>query len=191
MRFLCSPGQPSHFAGVGDATNAANADYNRADVLVRQGRSYEALPLLENTLRVARAVGDEELVALVRKEMGRAQSRAGDVPAGLSLLEESRAQLAKLREPHEVVDADIASAEAHCWPARLTGASTHREQRCSMLPPSMLPPCCRRRTACRPLPCLPRGTSRKLRRLWPRDCDRARHPTSRTSADSCLLSLPA
>jgi class 3 adenylate cyclase/tetratricopeptide (TPR) repeat protein len=101
------------FRRVGDATNAANADYNRAEVLVRQGRSAEALPLLESTLRVARAVGDEELVALVRKEMGKAQSRAGDVSAGLRLLEESRAQLAKLREPHEVVDADIASAEAH------------------------------------------------------------------------------
>jgi tetratricopeptide (TPR) repeat protein len=101
------------FRRVGDATNAANADYNRADVLVRQGRSDEALPLLENTLRVARAVGDEDLVALVRKEMGKAQSRAGNVPAGLRLLEESRAQLVKLREPHEVVDADIASAEAH------------------------------------------------------------------------------
>ena len=36
------------FRRVGDATNAANADYNRADVLVRQGRSEEALPLLEN-----------------------------------------------------------------------------------------------------------------------------------------------
>jgi tetratricopeptide (TPR) repeat protein len=101
------------FRRVGDATNAANADYNRADVLVRQGRSDEALPLLENTLRVARAVGDEDLGALVRKEMGKAQSRAGDVPAGLRLLQESRAQLAKLREPHQVVDADIASAEAH------------------------------------------------------------------------------
>jgi class 3 adenylate cyclase/tetratricopeptide (TPR) repeat protein len=101
------------FRRVGDAANAANADYNRADVLVRQGRSNEALPLLENTLRVARAVGDEDLVALVRKEMGRAQSRAGNVAEGLRLLQEARAQLAKLREPHEVVDADIASAEAH------------------------------------------------------------------------------
>ena len=34
------------FRRVGDASNAANADYNRADVLVRQGRSDEALPLL-------------------------------------------------------------------------------------------------------------------------------------------------
>jgi class 3 adenylate cyclase/tetratricopeptide (TPR) repeat protein len=106
------------FRRLGDATNAANADYNRADVLVRQGRSDEALPLLENTLRVARAVGDEDLVALVRKEMGRAYSRAGDVPAGLILLEQARTQLIRLREPHEVVDADIASAEAHLLAGR-------------------------------------------------------------------------
>jgi class 3 adenylate cyclase/tetratricopeptide (TPR) repeat protein len=101
------------FRRLGDAPNAANADYNRAEILVRQGRSDEALPLLQNTLRVARAVGDEELVALVRKEQGRAKSRAGDVPTGLILLEEARSQLTRLREPHEVVDADIASAEAH------------------------------------------------------------------------------
>jgi tetratricopeptide (TPR) repeat protein len=101
------------FRRIGDAPNAANADYNRAEVLVRQGRSEEALPLLEDTLRVARAIGDEDLVALVRKEMGRARSRAGDMREGLRLLQEARAQLAKLREPHEVVDADIASAEAH------------------------------------------------------------------------------
>lgn len=106
------------FRRVGDATNAANADYNRADVLVRQGRSEEALPLLENTLRVARAVGDEDLEALIRREMGRARSRAGDIPAGLTLLKEARTQLTRLREPQEVVDADIASAEAHLLDGR-------------------------------------------------------------------------
>jgi tetratricopeptide (TPR) repeat protein len=106
------------FRRIGDARNAANADYNRADVLVRQGRSGEALPLLENTLRVARAVGDDDLAALVRKEMGRAQSRAGEVAAGLALLEQARAQLAMLRETQEVVDADIASAEAHLLAGR-------------------------------------------------------------------------
>src|SRR5688572_5169232 len=41
------------FRRLGDASNAANTDYNRAEVLVRQGRSDEALPLLKNTLRVA------------------------------------------------------------------------------------------------------------------------------------------
>ena len=103
---------------LGDAAKAADSDYNRAEVLVRQGRSNEALPLLQNSLRVARAVGDEDLVALVRKEMGRAQSRAGDVAAGLILLEEARAELTRLREPQEVVDADIASAEAHLLAGR-------------------------------------------------------------------------
>ena len=106
------------FRRVGDATNAANADYNRADLLVRQGRSDDALQLLEETLRVSRAVGDEELVALVRKEQGRARSRAGDIQAGLMLLEQARASLVQLREPHEVVDADIASAEAHLLAGR-------------------------------------------------------------------------
>ena len=113
MRYPMFARAAESFRRVGDASNAANADYNRADVLVRQGRSDEALPLLQNTLRVARAVGDEELVALVLKEQGRARSRSGDVQTGLLLLQEARAQLAKLREPQEVVDADIASAEAH------------------------------------------------------------------------------
>jgi class 3 adenylate cyclase/tetratricopeptide (TPR) repeat protein len=103
---------------IGDASNAAGSDYNHAEVLVLQGRSDEALPLLQSSLRVARAVGDEDLVALVRKEMGKAQSRAGDVAAGLILLEEARAELTRLREPQEVVDADIASAEAHLLAGR-------------------------------------------------------------------------
>ena len=57
-------------------------------------------------------------MALVRKEMGRAQSRAGDVRTGLTLLEEARTQLTRLREPQEVVDADIATAEAHLLAGR-------------------------------------------------------------------------
>ena len=106
------------FRRIGDASNAANADYNRADVLVRQGRSAEALPLLGSTLRIARAVGDDDLAALVRKEMGRARSRAGDIAAGLTLLDEARSELVRLRERQEVVDADIAAAEAHLLASR-------------------------------------------------------------------------
>jgi ATP/maltotriose-dependent transcriptional regulator MalT len=63
-------------------------------------------------------------VALVRKEMGRAQSRAGDIEAGLILLEEARTELTRLREPQEVVDADIASAEAHLLAGRPEQALT-------------------------------------------------------------------
>jgi class 3 adenylate cyclase/tetratricopeptide (TPR) repeat protein len=106
------------FRRVGDATNAANADYNRADVLVRQGRFDEASPLLEESLRVARAVGDEELVALVLKEQGRARSRAGEPDEGLALLVRARTRLIDLGEPHEVVDTEIAIAEAHALAGR-------------------------------------------------------------------------
>jgi tetratricopeptide (TPR) repeat protein len=112
------------FRRIGDAGNAANADYNRADVLVRQGRYNEAWPLLEETLRVARAVGDEELVALIRREQGRAKSRAGDVEVGLKLLDQSRVQLETLGERQEVVDADIATAEAHLLAGRSDQALT-------------------------------------------------------------------
>ncbi|HEY9349522.1 MAG TPA: tetratricopeptide repeat protein, partial [Acidothermales bacterium] len=106
------------FRRVGDATNAANSTYNRADVLVRQGRFDEAWPLLNETLRIARAVDDEELVALVLKEQGRARSRAGDVDEGLELLGIARARLLDLGEPHEVVDTDVAAAEAHLLAGR-------------------------------------------------------------------------
>jgi hypothetical protein len=41
------------------------------------------------------------------------------VPAGLTSLEEARTELNRLREPHEVLDADIAAAEAH-WPTGLS-----------------------------------------------------------------------
>ena len=152
MRYPMFARAAESFRRVGDATNAANADYNRADVLVRQGRSDEALPLLQNTLRVARAVGDEELVALVLKEQGRARSRSGDVQTGLLLLQEARAQLAKLREPQEVVDADIASAEAHLLGGRLKRRLPSSGERCLTPPPSTLPLCCRRRTVCKPPP---------------------------------------
>ncbi len=52
-------------------------------------------------------------MALARKEQGRARSRAGDVEQGWGCSTQARAQLARLREPQEVVDTDIASAEAH------------------------------------------------------------------------------
>jgi predicted ATPase/class 3 adenylate cyclase len=112
------------FRRVGDATNAANATYNRCDILVRQGRYDEALPLLNETLRVARAVGDEELETLVLRELGRARSRAGDIDEGLALLGEARKRFVLLGEPHEVVDTDVAAAEAHFLAGRPQQALT-------------------------------------------------------------------
>jgi class 3 adenylate cyclase/tetratricopeptide (TPR) repeat protein len=99
------------FEQVGDAANAANAAYNSADLLNRQGRSAEALVLLGRVSRVARAVEDEELQALVLREQGRAHVRAGRAAEGLPLLASARELFERLHEPHEVCDTDIATAE--------------------------------------------------------------------------------
>ena len=111
------------FRRVGDAADAANATYNQADVLVRQGRHDVAEPLLAEALRVARAVEDEELVALVLREQGRSLCRSGRVDEGLALLAGARARFVELGERHELVDTDVATAEAHLLAGRPRQAS--------------------------------------------------------------------
>lgn len=110
------------FEKVGDAANAANAAYNSADLLNRQGRSQEALDVLAGVLRIAKAVDDEELRALVLREQGRAHHRAGRPDEGGPLLDEARALFHSLHEPHEVCDTDIAVAEGHLLAGRSTEA---------------------------------------------------------------------
>lgn len=99
------------FDQVGDVANAANAAYNSADLLNRQGRPAQALEVLAGVLRIARAVDDEELRALVLREQGRAHHRAGRPEQGEALLAEARALFHGLHEPHEVCETDIAAAE--------------------------------------------------------------------------------
>ncbi len=101
------------FRRVGDAANAANATYNQADVLIRQGRLTEARPVLADALRVARAVDDLELVAMCVRETGRAAARAGLHDLGLEYFADARARFLELGEPHEIVDTDAAIAECH------------------------------------------------------------------------------
>ena len=106
------------FEKVGDAANAANAAYNSADLLNRQGRPQAALDVLAGVLRIAKAVDDEELRALVLREQGRAHHRAGRPDEGGRLLEEARALFHSLHEPHEVCETDIAVAEGHLLAGR-------------------------------------------------------------------------
>jgi tetratricopeptide (TPR) repeat protein len=100
------------FEQVGDAANAANAAYNSADLLNRQGRSDEALEVLGGVLRVSRGVGDEELYALALREEGRAHARAGADAEARALLTSARELFDALHEPHEACETDIALAEA-------------------------------------------------------------------------------
>ncbi len=99
------------FRSVGDAAAMGNAVYNRGDVLVRQGRVAEADLALQEALRIARGVDDEELVALVLRELGKSACRGGRFEQSLQLLTEASERLTALGEPQELVDASAAVAE--------------------------------------------------------------------------------
>lgn len=93
---------------VGDMANAANARYNRCDVLVRQGRWSEVEQVLASVGRSASATGDLELVALVGLELGKVRVGQCRLSEGREHLEEAKAQLILLGLDHEAADADLA-----------------------------------------------------------------------------------
>ena len=97
---------------IGDTDNEGVAICNHAEVLVDQGRSEAALALLDEALEIARSVSDEELVALVLRQLGRAHSRGGDPESGGALLKESRDLFDRIGAPDEVVLTDVATVEA-------------------------------------------------------------------------------
>ncbi|WP_183408171.1 AAA family ATPase [Nocardioides pocheonensis] len=97
---------------LGDTDNEGVALCNHAEVLVDQGRYDEAGPLLDDALATARSVSDDELVALVLRQQGRARSRASDPEAGLVLLDEARALFEKIDAPDEAAHTGLAIAEA-------------------------------------------------------------------------------
>jgi len=100
------------FARIGDTANEANARYNLADLYIRQRRYEQAGPLLKQAGRAAHEVDDPELVALVIRESGRAETRLGHLDNALRLLADARAQLLELGLTHEMTLIDSAEAEA-------------------------------------------------------------------------------
>ncbi|MFC4139468.1 adenylate/guanylate cyclase domain-containing protein [Microbacterium sp. MAH-37] len=100
------------FHRLGDDANEATALYNRADVLVAQGRHDEALPVLRAALRLAQRVDDEELVGLVFREQARAAAGTGDRDGAWELFDQARGVLAGLDLATEVALLDAARAEA-------------------------------------------------------------------------------
>jgi tetratricopeptide (TPR) repeat protein len=99
------------FRRIGDTAAEANASYNRAEMLVRQGRYTEAQDLLPGVLRIARAVEDDELVALAQRELARSIAGLGDVDAAVEMLHETRGRFELLGEPGEVRATDLVLAE--------------------------------------------------------------------------------
>ena len=99
------------FRRVGDTANEANAQYNRADLLIRQRRFAQAEPLLATALRAAQAADDRELVALVARETGQVLARSGRVREALSKFDAARAGLSELGLRLELISLDTALAD--------------------------------------------------------------------------------
>ncbi|WP_165357029.1 AAA family ATPase [Nocardioides zhouii] len=99
------------FRRIGDTAAEGNALYNQAEILVRQCRYAEARALLPDVLRIARAVEDEELVALAQREQARAIAGSGGLDEAVALLSEARARFDTLGESDEVVTTDLVLAE--------------------------------------------------------------------------------
>ena len=96
--------------------------YNRADLLVRQGRITEAEPLLQQALRLARSVDDEDVVRLLTRETGKAAARAGRFDEARSLLTDAAERLADAGEEQEAAEAWAALAESYLLEGRWSTA---------------------------------------------------------------------
>jgi tetratricopeptide (TPR) repeat protein len=99
------------FRRVGDTANEANAQYNRADLLIRQRRFAQAEPLLAAALRAARAADDRELVALANRESGRVRAGLGYPDEALLRFEAARAGFTELGLAQELISVDEAVAD--------------------------------------------------------------------------------
>jgi class 3 adenylate cyclase/tetratricopeptide (TPR) repeat protein len=99
------------FRRIGDTAAEGNAIYNEAEILVRQGRYAEATDLLADVLRIAKAVEDEELVALAQRETARAVAASGDVDRAVMHVQDARGRFEALGELSEVWSTDLALAE--------------------------------------------------------------------------------
>jgi class 3 adenylate cyclase/tetratricopeptide (TPR) repeat protein len=99
------------FRRVGDNANEANAQYNRADLLIRQRRFAEAEPLLYAAERAAWAADDRELVALATREAGRARAGLGHYDDALERFDVARAIFIELELAKELIGLDEAVAD--------------------------------------------------------------------------------
>lgn len=98
------------FHRLGDEANEANALYNSAYLLLRQGRLDEAGPILATVLRMARVVDDEELVAMALRESAQVAAAASDFEQADQLLAEAEGRFSKLGLDHELVVVDLSRA---------------------------------------------------------------------------------
>ena len=110
------------FRRIGDTASEGNAIYNHAELLVCQRRYDEAAALLPEVLRIARALDDEELVALALREQARTRAHAGDLAGAEALLADAHRRFEQLGEPAEARRTDVVLAEVLLDTGRTTEA---------------------------------------------------------------------
>jgi class 3 adenylate cyclase/tetratricopeptide (TPR) repeat protein len=111
------------FGRTGDTASEGNAAYNQAELLVRQGRFAEAGELLDEVLVIARAVEDDELVALAMREQARVVAGSGDADEAVDLLREAGRRFEELDEPDERLVTDVVLAEVLLDAERVDGCT--------------------------------------------------------------------
>ena len=96
----------------GDVVGAAIEAANAAEVLIDQGRSAEARPLVHEALRVFEASENPYLVAFVTGFAGRIAQQEGDPDAAITAFRAAAEGFAALDEVDSAVDARVRLAEA-------------------------------------------------------------------------------
>lgn len=96
----------------GDVVGAAIESANAAEILVDQGRTAEARPLIHEALRVFEASDNPYLVAFVTGFAGRASLHDSDPDAAVTAFSTAATEFAALDEHDAVVDARVRLAEA-------------------------------------------------------------------------------
>ncbi len=106
----------------GDVVGAAIEAANAAEILVDQGRTDDALPLLKSSRRVFEGSGNPYLVAFVTGFQGRALLRAGETDAAASAFSDAADGFAALEEADAVLDVRARRVEALLDGGDLTAA---------------------------------------------------------------------
>jgi tetratricopeptide (TPR) repeat protein len=103
---------------MGDEANAADGINNVAEILSDQGRLDEAETLFRSTLRVRQAFNHRIGLAYAWSNLGRVAYRSGRHSEAMALLEQGRAEFARLGMGHEVLETDARIAECLLYDGR-------------------------------------------------------------------------
>jgi class 3 adenylate cyclase/tetratricopeptide (TPR) repeat protein len=99
------------FRKTGNEVQAVYAESNLAEILVNQGRTEEAKPMLEGALRVMLASDWLDGASFVQVQLARVMSKEGDLEAALGLFNKAQNQLLDLGETRSIAELVVYQAE--------------------------------------------------------------------------------